>query len=107
MLLSMALRVRGDGIVGLFRRFPLRSPCDRLGQMLRRLRPADREFAAEDEHRHALNASLLRRLHFLLDLSDILVAGEIGAHLRGIEPDIGRCLHQHIRVRQVRAFGEI
>ena len=59
----------------LLRRFPLRGPCDRLGQILRQLRPADGELAVEDEHRHALDAGLLCLLHLLLDLGDSLIAG--------------------------------
>jgi hypothetical protein len=52
------------------------------------LRSADGELAANDEHRHGLNASVLRHLHFFFDLGDILAAGEIGAHLSGVSSPI-------------------
>ena len=37
----------------------------------------------------------------------VLVAGERRAHVVGIEPDVGRRLHQHLAVDEVGALGEI
>ena len=70
----------------LLRRFSLRGLCDRLTQILRRLRPADGELTAEDEHRHALNAGVLRHLRFLFDFGDILAGGESRRACAGSSP---------------------
>ena len=39
--------------------------------------------------------------------ADVLVGGETPAHIVGIEPAIGRRLHQHVDVGEIAAVAEI
>src|SRR5262249_59458374 len=84
-----------------------RGAVNGLRQVLRRLRTADREQAAEDEAGYTLDAGFLGPIGFGLDAHDVLIAGESLAHIVRVQAAIGSRADQDLAVGQVAAFAEI
>ena len=75
--------------------------------MFRRLRAGDRDAAAEDETRHAVDPGLLGGFGFAFDALDVGVAGQALAHQVAVHAAIDGGLDQHIGIAEVGALGEI
>src|SRR5690349_24448091 len=78
---AMRIGLFGRGEVGLGR------ALDRFGEVFRRLCTGHGDAAAEDEAGHAVDAGFLGRLRLLRHFRDVLVAGQGGAYVFGVEAE--------------------